>query len=410
LVYPGDFQLIADEPLGASEILTDPITFNKTYNLIGTFYNQPQIEKYWHIQNGTVNLAMSQSVSPMINSVKIAAPLNTFADGTSYIIAKTSSPNLMNDATYYPYDSSSFQNLSGSAYASNFISLKSGSLYVLSTKAILEKPKLATDVGVSFYFTSSISSITKEINFISPHGLKIGEISTSDSVTVKNFQDTQMMFFIPNDDYYGTLVIVPNGCNVTLAELSLKVYGDYGFSPDILFSKISFGINIPNEGFIIKAELFDINSTLVYSGLQTIQSFDPSGISLFIYNQNSNLDPTKVQFISGSLTISQSLLLPNLSACPPLDKRLVSWNVPQHYPPLNAEGQLCYTDIDYLDISASGSGNSIVGDYIVVGNKIFSGSGLVQSKASALSIKYDGNTNMGRKIIIDFSGSKTTYP
>lgn len=410
LVYPGDFQLIVDEPLGALEILVDPVTANKTYAQMGAFYNQQHINKYWFGASGSVSLALSHSVSPLIDSVKIAAPHGTWADGTSYVIAKNDSPGTVNDSIYYPYDSGSFNELTGSAYNSNFISLKAGALYVLSMNITMEKPKLATDSKVSFYFTSSIESITREKDYISPFGLKLGEIATREETTLKTFKDKQMLFFTPSNDYYGTLVIVPNDCNVTLSELSLKVYGDYGFSPDILFSKVPFRINIPNEGFLFKAELFDINSTLVYSDLQTIQSFDPDGESLFVFIPNSNVDPTKVQFISGSLTISQSLFLPNISQCPSIDTRLLGWRVPTHTPPLNTEGQICYTNVSQLKIATSGAGTSIVGDYLVLGTVAFSGSGLVESLATALSIKYDGATNKGRKIIVNNSGSKTTFP
>lgn len=410
LVYPGDFQLITDEPLGALEIMTDPITANKAYAQMGTFYNQNHINKYWYAHTGSIPLAMSHSVTPMINAVKIASPNNVWADGNSYFMVKAASANTVNDSNYYPYESSSFNNLSGSSYNSNFISLKGGALYVLSTNAIMEKLKFTTNAKVTFYFTSSTSAITKEKDYISPFGLKLGEISTTDITTTKTFRDKQMMFFTPNEDYYGTLIIVPYNCNITLSDLSLKVYGDYGFSPDILFSKVPFPINIPNEGFQLKAELFDVNSTLVYSDLQTIQTFDANGESLFVYLANSNVDPTKVQFISGSLSVSQSLFLPNIPACPTSNTRLLGWKVPAHTPPQSSEGQICYTNVSQLEISTVADGTSIVGDYIKLATVAFSGSGLVESVVTALGVKYDGANNLGRKIIINNSGSKTTFP
>lgn len=410
LVYPGDFQLIADEPLGAFEILTDPITANKSYPLLGTFYNQSHINKYWFASTGSVSLAMSHSVKPILNAMRIAAPNGTFPDGTTYAIVKAASDGVSNNSTYFPYDSASFNNLTGSAYNSNFISLKGGAQYVLSMNIIMEKPKFSKDSKISFYFTSSIPGILKEKDYIFPYGLKIGEITTREETTTKTFTDKQMLFFTPGDDYFGTIVVVPNDCNVTISDLSLKVYGDYGFSPDILFSKLPFPINIPGEGFLLKAELFDVNSTLVFSDLQTIQTFDPDGASLFVFIPNSNVDPTKVQFISGSLTLSQSLFLPNIPTCPSVDTRLLAWRIPTHTPPQNTEGQVCHTDIFELKIDDVAEGTSIQGDYLVLGTVQFSGSGLVESLATALSIKYDGSTNKGRKIIIDNSGSKTVYP
>jgi hypothetical protein len=410
LVFPGDFQLIADEPLGASELLVDPITVNKSYGRIGAFYNQPHIDKYIKTSTGSVSLALSHSVKPMIDSMKIAAPNGVWPDGTTYVIFKTGADGVTNNDVYYPYDSGSFNDLTGSAYASNFVNLKANALYVLSMNVLLEKPKLAKDSKITFYFTSSIDAITREKDYISPFGLKIGEIATKEETALKTFSDKQYLFFTPSEDYYGTIVAVPHNCNVTLSDLSLKVYGDYGFSPDILFSKIPFRVNVGNEGFILKAELFDVNSTLVYSDLQTIQSFDTQGESLFVYIPNSNLDPTKVQYISGSLTISQSLFLPNIPSCPSSNTRLLAWNVPSHTPPRSSEGQVCYTNVSQLKISTVGDGTSIAGDYLKLGTVAFSGSTLVESIATALSIKYDGANNRGRKIIINNSGSKTSYP
>lgn len=410
LVYPGDFQLISDEPLGALELLTDPITSNKTYSRIGLFYNQTHIDRYWFVNSGSLPLSLSHSVKPMIDSVRIAAPGNSYADGTSYIIAKTVSDGIVNDSTYYPYNSSSFNDLSGSEYNSNFINLKANSLYVLSLNINIEKPKAATDTKISFYFTSSVDAITKEKDYVAPYGLKIGDISTKEQTTFKTFKDKQYLFFTPNEDYYGTIVIVPKNCNITISDVSLKVYGDYGFSPDVLVTKVPFRVNVGNEGFILKAELFDVNSTLVYSDLQTIQSFDTNGESLFVYIPNSNIDPTKVQYISGSLTISQSLFLPNIPSCPSTNTRLLAWNVPSHTPPLSSEGQVCYTNVSQLKIDSTAGGTSIVGDYIKLATVAFSGSSLVESVATALSVKYDGINNLGRKIIVDNSGSKTAYP
>jgi len=189
-----------------------------------------------------------------------------------------------------------------------------------------------------------------------------------------------------------------------LSDISLKVYGDYGFSPDILFSKIPFKVNIANETFDIKAELFDKNSTLVYSDLRTLQTFDPYGESLYVYVPGySNIDPTKIEKISGSLSISQSLFLPNLNNCPPENIRLVGWKLPLNYPANDTDGGLCYTNISSLKIER--------GDYISL-STIDAG---LENTVTSLAIKYDGANGFGRKIVILtgslYSGGwlKTTY-
>ena len=83
------------------------------------------------------------------------------------------------------------------------------------------------------------------------------------------------------NDYYGTLVIVPYQCNVTLANVSLKNYGDYGFSPGGTTVMVPFPVDVANESFTIRADLYDNNANLVYSLSPVIQNFDPTGASLY---------------------------------------------------------------------------------------------------------------------------------
>lgn len=355
LLYPGDFQLVSDEPLGSSEILIDQITNNKSYALMGVFYNQLHINKYWF--TSSANLFLSHSVSPRINSMEIGADTFDHADGTAYVMLQTDSPGVTNfSASYTPFNADEFNHQSGISYNSNFIDLKKNSQYVLSMNLIVEKDKFNENANVSFYFTSSIESIQKEKNFVQPFGLKLGEIDITDDTDLKIYNDPQVFFFTPNDDYFGTLVIVPFQCNVTLSNLSLKVYGDYGFSPDILFTRIPFKVNAANEIFEIKAELFDINSTLVFSDLRTVQSFDSDGESLFVFVGDTNMDPSKVSFISGSLTVSGSLFLPNIRGCPPEGITLLGYHTPTQFPPGNLDGEVCFTNIslnllnDYINV------------------------------------------------------------
>ena len=409
LISHGDYQLIADEPLGTREVLIDPVTTNKAYAFIGQLYNQYHINKYWF--TSSADLELFHSVSPRINSMKIGGSEDySIMDGTKYVIAKTDSvEQVSNGATYVPYNANEFNTLSGSSYNSNFIDLKKDSMYTLTFYIAAQKDVSNTKAKVSFYFTSSTESITKEFNYISSFGLKLGEVPISGAVANKIFSTKQTLFFTPKDDYYGTLVIVPYLCSPTLSEISLGVYGDYGFSPDSLTTKIPFKINVKNEGYQFKAELFDVNSNLVYSDLKTAQSFDEKGDSLYLYVSNgSNLDPTKVGFISGSLSISQSLLLPNLSSCAESNTRLVGYTPPSNYPPLNTEGALCYTNISDVSIIRTNISGAITSsDYISITTERYSGNALVQDVGRSIVVQYAGNN--GRKIFIDAAGIKHTY-
>lgn len=397
LLQPGDYQLIVDEPLGATEILNDPVTLNKSYSQMGEFYNQTHVNKYWFTSSS--DLSLNYDVVSMINSMKIEASDYSSMDGNKYVIVKADSSGSLNNANYVQYEATQFNNLSGSSYNSNFINLKKDALYVLSTNVVVEKEKSNVKANVSFYFTSSMDTIKTEKNYISQFGLKVGDLTIEDIVETKTFGEKQMFFFTPTDDYYGTIVIVPFGCNVTLSEFSLKVYGDYGFSPDILFTKIPFKISMANETFAIKSELFDINSNLVFSDLHVKQTFDPRGESLYVFMPGfGNQDPTKLQKVSGSLTVSQSLYLPNMPSCPLTnDIRLVGWHYPSHFPPSDTDGQLCTTNIGLV----IDNNNDVT---------LTTYAGTSETSNRVLAVKYDGAANQGKKIVIDADGTKHTYP
>ena len=182
--------------------------------------------------------------------------------------------------------------------------------YVLSADVILEKPSAQGEGGISFYFTSSVLNTLKESSYVTQpnKGLKLGEHFTVFKGVTTNYSSGSLMFlFTPTFDLHGTIVGYPYLCNVQISKLSIKTYGDDGFSPDVLVTQIPFPVKVANETFELKAELFDINSSLVYSNLRSIQSFDPSGSTLTSYQPGYAGDPSDLKFISGSLIVSESL-------------------------------------------------------------------------------------------------------
>jgi hypothetical protein len=368
LFSPGDFEIIADEPLQPYELVQDKLTTNKSFNSIGKFYNQLHVNKY--VFSGSNNIQLIQSSDRLIegliiNSVNSNDSLNSLSN---YIIFKDDSSKIGRDSTYYPYDSVEFLSLSGSSYDSNFIALKKDVSYILSVNAILKKDGTTladSDAGIEFYFTSSSpESNLEQASVVEQNGLiKLGTIPIYESVSEKVYHDPVKTLFSVSRDLYGTLVIVPRKCTAIISQLSIKPYGDSGFSPDTLITRIPFPINIANESFEIKAELFDINSNLVYSDLRTVSSFDPAGASLFLYIPGLK-DPSKTTFISGSLEISQSLwvgenatitgsltvggsvFFPGITECNFPNKRFLAWN-----PESPFEGKVCTTSVN--DITGS---------------------------------------------------------
>lgn len=393
---PGDFQLISDELLSPSEMLSDPVTFNQFYENIGTFYNQVHIEKYWFTSSAALNL--TASINP-INSMRIGTNTYDETDGDQYVIAKTDTIGGTNDNKYYPYDKAEYNSLSGSGYNSNFINLKKDVTYVLSTDLILEKSESDPTSNIAFYFTSSIDAIKTEKDYSSKYGLKLGEITSTDTVPIKYFNSKQHLYFTPNNDYFGTLVIVPYHCNAILSNLSLKVYGDHGFSPDIHVIKIPFPVSVANEAFDIKAELLDLNSNVVYSNLKTTQTFDPDGDSAYSSATdstiNSVINVADIHAASGpNITVEGTPYFPDLQNCDDTI-RIVGWHAP--IGDVN-DGKLCYTNISRLYVDS--------GDYITL-HEYQSG---VEVIAKSIAVQYDFSKNMGRKIFIDAAGTKETFP
>ena len=404
LFHPGDFQLISDEPLGEIELLADIITFNKAYTNIGTFYNQFHTDKYWNPSDPSL-ISVTAKTFP-INSGYIHTSNPIDMDGTRYVIVKTDSIGIPQDNVYYSYNETEFNDLTGTSYNSNFISLKKDILYSLSTNITMEKNFSDTLAKVSFYFTSSIPEIKLEKDFNPAYGLKLGEIFTKDQTEVKYFDGKQVLYFTPKADYFGTLVIVPYHCNVTLSEVSLKVYGDYGFSPDILFIRIPFPINISGEAFELKAELFDINSLLIFSDLKITKTFDRLGGSLtpsnnlspFVYIAPDPVSPSNnIVTIVSSFTVTSNMYLPNLQLA---DKpfRLVGWVFPDGSPDSN---KLVYTPVS--DLSRIGE------EYI----NLTTVNGVIPSSGRSIAVRYTSSTApggaYGKRVSIDLAGTKTIF-
>lgn len=399
LFHPGDYELISDEPLKAVELLTDVITYNKAYETMGKFYHEFHLSKYWFSSSN--DFTLNAKCFP-IDSMQIGTD-PSLMDGTRYVLTKVDSIAGNNDNIYRPYNAEEYNRLSGSAYNSNFISLKANSLYQLSFDLQIEK-ELHDSATVAFFFTSSIADIKHEKTYDVTYGMKIGEISTSDITKKKYFEQTQTIFFTPQADYYGTLVIVPYQGNPILSNISLKVYNDYGFSPEVLFINIPFPINVKNEPFEIKAELYDINHNIIYSDLKTTHIFDTTGNSLIggsNLNQyigvGSSTTNQNVVVIGGDTIINGNVDMPNLMPCDITPHRFVAWHPVTNDPEIT--GRLCYTSVSNIFIDDN--------DYISI--SIMNGN--IETTVKSLAIRYDGDLNEGRRIYVNpITGVKTYWP
>ena len=297
-----DFSIIADEPIVPNQILLDDITQNQYYNFLGNFYNQEHINRYWFTSSNNINLIYTPSYA--VNSMLVSAV--TPPTGTDYFIVKNYSSTTNRDACYVPFDMNEFLEESGSSYDSNFMSFKANVQYSIDVSAVIQKVATQGGAKLSFYITSSYPGASQEKTYTSNYGVKIADIIAGSSGSTIDFTDAYT-FYTPLNDIYGTLVVVPTLCNAYVKNISIAVYGDDGFSPDIYTTKIPWPISVVNETFQIQAELFDINNNLIYSDLNVIQSFDPSGSTLIPYVPGSG--SYQDLHISGSLYVSQSIFI-----------------------------------------------------------------------------------------------------
>lgn len=371
LYSAGDFEIIADEPLTPKELLLDDITLNKSFSNLGKFYNQYHINRYWFTQPA---VQLTHRSSSVIDSMHVSAGEYSDFNGNYYLILKNDSSNQNRNATYIPYNESEFLKSSGSSFDCNFVELKKDVQYVLSSGVVMYKNRHETS-KLEFYFTSSISAAKKEPTYSTKHGIKIGEIVLKDRVETKYFSGSAQFVYSPQNDLFGTIVVVPTNCFILLNDVSFKPFGDDGFSPEILNTRIPFPVGIANESFEIKAELFDINSNLVYSGLRTIQFFDPSGSTLNSYMPGyTTVGDTSIPgdlIVSGSLSVKQSVFisgsnlhLGSLSTCP----------TPPYVLGYNNDGTICKTtpggsgtatyDTEYIYISSVPVQISLMGSEI----------------------------------------------
>ena len=305
LLSNGDYSIVADEPVVVNEILEDDLTQNQYYNLLGKFYNAQHIGRYWFTSSN--HLSMSYTPSVAINTTFLSSPSYTSLSGSDYLMVKNDSVNTNRNAGYIPFDMTQFLAESGSSYDSNFMQFKANVQYIVEVSAIIIKDSSETNASLMFYITGSVPSIQQEKKYTTNFGVNIANITSSQAGISSLNIDDQISFFTPQNDWYGTLVVVPRLCQAYIKNISVRVYGDDGFSPDVFITRIPWPVAVANETFAIKAELFDVNSNLVHSDFNTIQSFDPSGSTLIPYipggGSANNL------YISGTLTVSQSIII-----------------------------------------------------------------------------------------------------
>ena len=271
----GDFESVIDETFGDTEILKDPVTPNKAFERLGVFFSQFHINNFWFTSSNDLSLKYDNQT--FVDGLKISG---SNLNGT-YAIVKSNTSFTNRNSSYLPYNANQQLAQSGSNFDCNFLTFYKNTDYTLSFRtSVIEKDSNATS-KLKFYITSSISSVNKNLGYDPDRGVLVAEFAYSGSTTGKYFDQKQTFDFKFPEDLYGTLVVYPeNVKQIIVSDLSVKVSELYGYTGNAYYIKIPFPINVANEVFEIKSELYDINSNLSYTNLRTVQVFDPSGSSV----------------------------------------------------------------------------------------------------------------------------------
>jgi hypothetical protein len=270
----GDFESIIDESFGDTEILNDPITPNKAFERLGVFFTQFHINNFWFTSSN--NLTLKYDNQTFVNGLKMSG---SNLNGT-YAIVKANTSFTNRNVSYIPYNVNEQTSQSGSSFDSNFLTFYKDTDYTLSFKTSIVEKDTSVTSKLKFYITSSMTSVTKNLGYDSNRGVLIGEFVYSGSTTNKYFDQKQNFEFSFSDDFCGTLVIYPeNVKQIIISDVSIKTSELYGYTGNAYYVKVAFPINVANEVFEIKSELYDVNSNLAYTNLKTVQVFDPSGSS-----------------------------------------------------------------------------------------------------------------------------------
>jgi hypothetical protein len=367
----GDFESVIDETFGDTEILKDPVTPNKAFERLGVFFSQFHINNFWFTSSNDLNLKYDNQT--FVDGLIISG---SNLNGT-YAIVKANTSFTNRNVSYLPYDANQQSEQSGSNFDSNFLGFYKDTDYVLSFRtSVVEKDSSAT-AKLKFYITSSLSGINKNLGYDPNRGILIGEFVYSGSTTGKYFDQKQNFEFKFPEDLYGTLVVYPeNVKQIIVSDLSIKVSELYGYTGNSYYVKVPFPINVANEVFEIKSELYDVNSNLSYTNLRTVQVFDPSGSSAPPDIGSSTVINTDILNVTSSIT----WLSPDcISNSPAPFGYFLTWD--------SGSGKICVMTSSAVAsgsiISGSGGGNitSIIGG---PGITIISGSGpIVTISASA---------------------------
>ncbi len=270
----GDFESVIDETFGDTEILRDPVTPNKAFERLGVFFTQFHINNFWFTSSNDLSLKYDNQT--FVNGLKISG---SNLNGT-YAIVKANTSFTNRNVSYLPYNATEQSAQSGSNFDSNFLTFYKDTDYVFSFRtSVIEKDSSAT-AKLKFYITSSLPSVSKNLGYDPNRGVLIAEFAYSGSTTGKYFDQKQNFEFKFPEDLYGTLVVYPeNVKQIIVSDLSIKVSELYGYTGNSYYVKVPFPVNVANEVFEIKSELYDVNSNLSYTNLRTVQVFDPSGSS-----------------------------------------------------------------------------------------------------------------------------------
>jgi len=272
------YEVISDTPITNTNILSDTNSANSYYASLGSFPSgslgvNDFVNHYWF--TSSTNMVISRDGSQLMNGIKLVN--SGGVSDEEYIIVKNDTDTNPRTGVYIPYG----QPVTEQIYDSNFISCSANIPYELSFKCIVTKHSsgLSSPATLGIYFTSSLlDKVSGDIDFSETKGLKLGEITLNVGTSSLYRIDEPFKFYNSfANSFCGTVVIYTKNCDAILSNIELSTYSDPSFSPLVFTIPIPCPVEVKNQQFQFKAELFDINNKLVYSNLNALASFDPNG-------------------------------------------------------------------------------------------------------------------------------------
>jgi hypothetical protein len=325
-----DSECIADELVQGKEMLIDSTNPNRFRELMGVFYDQSHINNYWETSSNLINIVSDDNL--LIDSMHIVGS-NDLPHNSAFTIVKDDSNIFYGrfikesgsyefqlyrhvDPIYYNYynpaynidDTTLYSNTASQTanstalqsnldyLSSNFMKFYKNVEYQISANVIGNRTITPTNQFnnglLTFYLTGSRTANTQSLFGVTQTfdgiGVPILTASMNSGSSATYFGKISSTFTL-NDDMTGTIFLMPSFGEFFVSQISIVPYEEKSYNAGVVAVEVPFPVDISNENFTIRAELFDVNSNQIPVTLEVSQFFDTLGKTIIkpTYSINS---------------------------------------------------------------------------------------------------------------------------